>query len=90
MYLHARASLGSHSCEQLLDLGDGKAGVQALQQKITKNEKLALVIRDWTFQPGVDFIKVGRTVQIIEIALLKLGARRQALDASKKLLKSWV
>ena len=27
--------------------------------------------------PGVDFIKVGCTAQIIEIALLKLGARRK-------------
>ena len=27
---------------------------------------------------GVDFIKVGRTAQIIEIARLKLGARRKA------------
>ena len=28
--------------------------------------------------PGVDFIKVGRKAQIIEIALSKLGARRKA------------
>ena len=28
--------------------------------------------------PGVDFIKVGRKAQFIEIALSKLGARRKA------------
>ena len=33
--------------------------------------------RVWSKQ-GVDFIKVGRKVQIIEIALSKLGARRKA------------
>ena len=41
------------------------------------------------FFPGLDFIKVGRTAQIIEIALLKLGAWRKAhskpLKASQKL-----
>ena len=38
---------------------------------------------------GVDFIKVGRTAQIVEIALLKLGAWRKGcstpLKASQKL-----
>ena len=33
---------------------------------------------------GVDFIKVGRKAQIIEIALLKLGARRKALSTPLK------
>ena len=31
-----------------------------------------------TRQPRVDFIKVGRKAQIMEIALSKLGARRKA------------
>ena len=34
--------------------------------------------------PGVDFIKVGRRTQIIEIALLKLGAQRKALSTPLK------
>ena len=34
--------------------------------------------------PGVDFIKFGCTVQIIEIALLKLGARRRARSTPLK------
>ena len=33
---------------------------------------------------GVDFIKVGRKAQIIEIALLKLGARRKARSTPVK------
>ena len=33
--------------------------------------------KPWHY-PGVDFIKVGRKAQIIEIALSKLGARRKA------------
>ena len=39
--------------------------------------------QDW-LRPGVDFIKVGRTAQIIEIALLKLGARRKARSTPLK------
>ena len=31
-----------------------------------------------SFLAGVNFIKVGRNAQIIEIALSKLGARRKA------------
>ena len=34
--------------------------------------------------PGVDFMKVGRKVQIIEIALLKLGARHKARSTPQK------
>ena len=34
--------------------------------------------------PGVDFIKVGRKAQIIEIDLLKLGARRKARSTPVK------
>ena len=35
-------------------------------------------------QPGVDFIKVGRRAQNIEIALSKLGAQRKARSTPLK------
>ena len=35
-------------------------------------------LKDVKYPPGIDFIKVGPMAQIIEIALLKLGARRKA------------
>ena len=38
---------------------------------------------------GVDFIKFGRTAQIIEIAIKVGGTAQSALYASKKPLKSW-
>ena len=41
--------------------------------------KYLMVVR-----PGVDFIKVERTAQIIEIALLKLGTRRKARSTPLK------
>ena len=55
-----------------------------LDMEINSTEKKCEKLRN----SGVDFIKVGRTAQIIEIALLKLGAWRKALHASKKILKS--
>ena len=39
---------------------------------------------DLALRLGVDFIKVGRTAQIIEIALLKLGAWRKARSTPLK------
>ena len=41
-------------------------------------------IKQRSDQPGVDFIKVGRKAQIIEIDLLKLGARRKARSTPVK------
>ena len=39
---------------------------------------MALEEEEEWLRPGVDFIKVGGKAQIIEIALLKLGAQRKA------------
>ena len=58
---------------------------------VSHQKKLFFLHRLWRGRRSrVDFIKVGHTAQIIEIALLKLGRMAQSvLYASKKLLKSW-
>ena len=70
---------------RIFEMDDGKAGPcmssctkmqNVLQHTAGRSDKIA----------GVDFIKVWRTAQIIEIALSKLGTRRKACST---LLKSF-